>query len=182
MIKLITQHRRGTSDEWLLMSHIIIADGELVIEECPNGERKLKVGDGKRTFAQLPYVTTGLETLVNSLSGRMSLLERSEQDPETDWQTEVEGIRYPIEGDAYECAGDAVRANEQAIKDVSGRLDELQFDLEAFIGADAVNGLLYDENTGELIIKDNEIKVKIQEQEESMKQNRNFLEDIMLNF
>ena len=155
MIKLITQHRRGTSDEWLQMSHIVVADGELVIEECPNGERKLKVGDGKRSFAQLPYVTTGIETLIRSLGSRVSMLEGSNTDTNHDWETEVQGIRYPLYGEAYECAGDAVRANEQAIKDVSGSLDELRFDLEAFIGADAVNGLLYDENTGELYLAAN---------------------------
>jgi hypothetical protein len=52
--KFITQHRRGTAAQWE-ESGIIPYDGEIVIEECPDGTYKTKIGDGAQTFANLPY-------------------------------------------------------------------------------------------------------------------------------
>lgn len=51
----IVKHRRGTSDAWLTLN-LVPAEGELVIEECPDGIRKCKIGDGKTNFKDLPYV------------------------------------------------------------------------------------------------------------------------------
>jgi hypothetical protein len=55
----IIKHRRGTTQEWLDLN-LTPESGEIVIEECVNGLRKCKIGDGTTSFDQLPYV--GAET------------------------------------------------------------------------------------------------------------------------
>lgn len=51
----ILKHRRGTTQEWQDID-LIPEDGELVIEECIDGSRKCKVGDGHTKFSKLAYV------------------------------------------------------------------------------------------------------------------------------
>ena len=46
---IIVQHRRGTTRDWNNTT-IIPSEGELVIEECENGLRKIKLGDGYHQF------------------------------------------------------------------------------------------------------------------------------------
>ena len=55
----ITKHRRGTTQEWLELD-LIPDEGELVIEECEDGLRKAKFGDGINRFSELPYITDAL--------------------------------------------------------------------------------------------------------------------------
>lgn len=52
--KMITQHRRGTAEQWI-ESGIVPYAGEIVIEECSDGTFKTKIGDGVNVFANLPY-------------------------------------------------------------------------------------------------------------------------------
>ena len=52
--KIITQHRRGTAEQWI-ESGIVPYAGEIVIEECVDGTFKTKIGDGINVFANLPY-------------------------------------------------------------------------------------------------------------------------------
>lgn len=51
----ILKHRRGTTQEWL-ETDVIPEDGELIIEECKDGSRKCKLGDGHTKFLMLPYM------------------------------------------------------------------------------------------------------------------------------
>lgn len=53
----IVQHRRGTTEQWQ-QSDIIPDDGEIVIERCDDQTSHIKLGDGKNTFANLPYITS----------------------------------------------------------------------------------------------------------------------------
>ena len=55
-IRSIIQHRRGTTNEWTA-STVIPEAGEIIIEECDNGTKKIKLGDGKTLFKDLPYVS-----------------------------------------------------------------------------------------------------------------------------
>lgn len=50
----ITQHRRGTAEQWAA-SGIVPYSGEIVIEVCGDGTFKTKIGDGVNVFADLPY-------------------------------------------------------------------------------------------------------------------------------
>lgn len=54
MSQNIYKHRRGTTQEWLDID-LVPEDGELVIEECVDGSRRCKIGDGISKFSLLPY-------------------------------------------------------------------------------------------------------------------------------
>ena len=55
MASNIVKHRRGTTQEWLEID-LIPENGELVVEECADGTRKCKIGNGLYSFTKLPYV------------------------------------------------------------------------------------------------------------------------------
>lgn len=137
MKKLIVQHRRGTSDEWLEKKDTIIADGELVIEEVGDGV-KLKVGDGVTTFENLPYVTRKVEHEIDVANARIdNLIALDVNYSEAD--AELIDIRVGYDGVTYDSAGSAVRAIGESV-------DTLSNSLQKFINADAVDGLLYENN------------------------------------
>ena len=68
----ITQHRRGTAEEWM-ESNIIPYEGEFVLETFPDGSFKMKIGDGMNTFVNLPYynLDTELEELKQYVDGKV---------------------------------------------------------------------------------------------------------------
>ena len=51
----IQKHRRGTTEQWQA-SDIILEDGEIAIEDCGGGHRGLLIGDGARSYAELPKI------------------------------------------------------------------------------------------------------------------------------
>lgn len=137
MAKFITQHRRGTTSEWQ-NSLVKPAVGELVIEECSDGQNKLKIGDGVSRFSELRYVDSELETKLNLANQQISQL-ISLPEGSTSGDAELQNIRIASDGTSYETAGDAVRAVEQDVKN-------LRVELQQFIGAEAVDGLQYEGN------------------------------------
>ncbi len=62
----IIKHRRGTTQEWL-ETVLIPEDGELIIEECSDNTRKCKIGNGKDSFAKLPYLSSDIEARLTKL-------------------------------------------------------------------------------------------------------------------
>ena len=72
----IVKHRRGTTQEWLEVD-LIPHDGELVIEECKDGTRKCKIGDGINSFSKLPYLTDDVMASIAELSHEVELLDQS---------------------------------------------------------------------------------------------------------
>lgn len=52
-MKYIVQHRRGTTAEWAEHSDIIPRNGEIVIEDCSNGRKRIYIGDGVTQFRNL---------------------------------------------------------------------------------------------------------------------------------
>lgn len=77
----IIKHRRGTTEEWL-NSLLVPEEGELIIEECSNGTRKCKIGDGRHRFNGLVYIDadtrdfllTKLNEVETSLADKLALL------------------------------------------------------------------------------------------------------------
>lgn len=70
----ITQHRRGTYEEWLELD-IVPLQGELIIVEFDNNVYKCKIGDGETCFSQLPYITDWLaEELISEISSATQAL------------------------------------------------------------------------------------------------------------
>ena len=78
----IVKHRRGTTNDWATLD-LVPKEGELVIEELINGNRRCKIGDGATPFSKLPYIDdeisakllselnllkTGFETQVSEVS------------------------------------------------------------------------------------------------------------------
>lgn len=62
MTHSIVKHRRGTTAEWKKLN-LVPAEGEIVIEECLDGIRKCKVGDGHTSFLELPYLADEVKDL-----------------------------------------------------------------------------------------------------------------------
>ena len=136
---MITKHRRGTTDEWQ-DSSVVPAEGEIVIEECDNGSRKFKIGDGRRLFTELPYTDEELTAKLNVAIARVNeliALKEGDTDPAT--LDEVVDIRTGYDGVTYSTAGEAVRA-------IGSDTADLRKSLQQFINADAVDGLLYENN------------------------------------
>ena len=142
MAKLILKHRRGTTEEWA-NSNVIIEDGEIVLEECSDGQVKVKVGNGGSTFSELDYVTGKLEESVLSLESRYSEHIRFNDNGEFFGEGTVEGelidARIGANGTVYKNVGDAIR-------EVDHHVSALQGSLSDFIAAEAVDGLEYNKN------------------------------------
>ena len=137
MPKYIVQHRRGSTDQ-LQQSNVIPRDGEIVVEHCDNNISKLKVGDGKKQFSDLPYVTSELETAVDVINSRMDAFVALPEGS-TQGDSELTDIRVSYNGTIHSSAGEAVRS-------LGTELDDLRTNLQDFIDADAVDGLFYENN------------------------------------
>lgn len=138
MKKLIVQNRRGTKED-LEKSKVVPYDGEIVVEQ-QSKYSKLKAGDGVTPYDELPYVTDETDTKLAGVTGRVSALEAGVGEPvHGSWESEVKDIRQGWDGMTYPSAGDAVRA-------IAESSDNLRKSLEQFIDADAVDGLLYENN------------------------------------
>jgi hypothetical protein len=137
MTKFITQHRRGTTDEWLKNKDIVIADGEIVIEECGD-HVKFKVGDGVTTFEKLPYFTKKIDDNIDTINSRINSI-IALPEGSTTLDAEISDIRVGYGGVIHDSAGDAVRA-------IGEEVSTLASSLQNFINADAVDGLLYENN------------------------------------
>ena len=135
MIKQITQHRRGTTEEWVEKKDTIIADGELVVEETKTIP-KLKVGDGSTTFEKLPHITQKIETDIATNRARIDNIIALPAGS-TLLDAEIADIRVAYDGTTYASAGAAVRSIGEDVSD-------LALSLQNFINADAVDGLLYE--------------------------------------
>lgn len=70
---MIVLHRRGTTEEWKQAdlaskynSEVLLKDGEFAVEELLDGSRKVKIGDGKTKFQDLPYIDERSEVLAKN--------------------------------------------------------------------------------------------------------------------
>lgn len=155
MARYILQHRRGSTAQWA-QSDPIIKDGEMVIEIRNDGSRKIKIGDGRRKFSELPYSTSALENLVNVTNKRIDQLVALPEGS-TQGDAELMDIRIGYDTTEYESAGKAVREQITSVKgditgvreDVAGvreDIDYLRDNLKEFIDAYAVDGLRYENN------------------------------------
>lgn len=138
MPKMIIKHRRGTTDEWN-NSSIIPAEGELVIEETNDGRQKFKFGNGYSLFKDLPYTDEKIAQDIALANARVDNFIAMTDVDNTNPLYEVQDIRVGYDGITYESAGAAVRA-------IGEDTNNLRNSLQQFINADAVDGLLYENN------------------------------------
>lgn len=136
MKKLIVQNRRGTQ-EALETVNLVPRDGEIIVEK--HGRKsKLKVGDGSTAYKELAYITKDTDDKVTELETRIDNLSTGSSEPsEGSWENEVRDIRAGYDGNTYPSAGAAVRAIGNALEDFKENLDQ-------FVGAEAVDGLSYE--------------------------------------
>ena len=146
----IYQHMLGTTEEWE-NSKRIIPDGEIVIEECEDGSRKIKIGDGKKNFKALDYFTGDLAELAEKLNRRVASLQKQidaiiadnyptdGEAPFTNVAEEVGNARVGIDETVYDSLGSHIRTIHTEIIELSESLDDLK-------NAQAVDGLLYEDN------------------------------------
>lgn len=138
MLNFITQNRRGTTDEWQ-KSTIVPKAGEVVLEECSDGITRVKFGDGRSLFKDLPYPDDKLTHQLQIINNRIDSIVNIEDPANTDPLYEIVDIRNGYDGVVYEAAGTAVRAIGEDVSDLRSSLSQ-------FINAEAVDGLLYENN------------------------------------
>jgi hypothetical protein len=105
----ILQHRRGTTQEWQELD-LIPKDGELVIEECLDGTRKCKIGNGKTRFSKLPYIADYAKNeLLLEINKLENLITETQQDTLNKAQVEIDKLD--------EAFGKRLSSNMKAILD-----------------------------------------------------------------
>ena len=93
----IVQHHRGTTEEWAISTYIP-ADGELIIEECSDGSRRCKIGNGQDLFARLTYVdATAIESLLD-LSSQISDISSAISTLEQDVARDLAALEGSVKG------------------------------------------------------------------------------------
>jgi hypothetical protein len=137
MIKFITQHRRGKTAEWET-SEIIPQEGEIVLEELSDKTFKMKIGDGVKTFNELPYADASVVSAIQHTDLRIDGIVSAQGMDLNTVQTEVVDMRT-IDGVQFATAGNAVRKVNDDLKNLSNSLAD-------FKDAEAVDGLLYKDN------------------------------------
>lgn len=53
-IRAIVKNRTDTAANWT-QKNPVLAEGEIIVVQTSAGETRLKIGDGVKTFTQLPY-------------------------------------------------------------------------------------------------------------------------------
>lgn len=154
----IVQHRRGTTEEWLAFEGMPY-EGEIVIEECANGELKYKIGTGKHLYKDLPYPTAPIEnqiinlraqlnTVSSSVNDRLSGLSAQLASLTDDHKTsnslltgQLAGLTSMVadQADATEALDKKVKGIDRQTSDLDTRFDNVELAVaEAKIGAEAV--------------------------------------------
>lgn len=156
MVNFITQKRRGTTDEWA-ESAVIPKQGEIVLEECKDGVVRMKIGNGKSKFSDLPYPDEKIVQQIAVLDKRIDTIVNFEDIASTDPAAEVTDIRVGYDGKLHDCAGAAVRS-------VGTEVDDLRRSLSQFINAQAVDGLHYEDSklylkAGDQILEDSVVQI-----------------------
>ena len=58
------KHKRDTSSNWTKNNPIIL-NGEIILVDTSEGELRAKIGDGIKTYTQLPFSDEALRSLIN---------------------------------------------------------------------------------------------------------------------
>lgn len=67
--KSCIQHRRDTSSKWTT-ENPILRNGELILVDTADGQLRFKVGDGNKTYTQLPFTDETLRSLISESGGK----------------------------------------------------------------------------------------------------------------
>lgn len=61
------QNKRDTSANWTKNNPIIL-NGEIILVDTAEGELRVKIGDGTKTYKQLPFSDEVLKSLINTVA------------------------------------------------------------------------------------------------------------------
>lgn len=61
------QNKRDTSANWTKNNPIIL-NGEIILVDTAEGELRAKIGDGTKTYKQLPFSDEALKSLINTVA------------------------------------------------------------------------------------------------------------------
>lgn len=61
------QNKRDTSANWTKNNPIIL-NGEIILVDTAEGELRAKIGDGTKTYTQLPFSDEALKNLINMVA------------------------------------------------------------------------------------------------------------------
>ena len=93
----ILKHRRGTTQEWLDFD-LVPEEGELVIEECQDGLRRCKVGDGLNKFSDLAYIDDYAKSqLIEQIASTKAVLNKKLNDLDTTNQEKLLIVQQALE-------------------------------------------------------------------------------------
>lgn len=85
MVDTLSRMRQliGTTSQWAA-NNLVLGDGELGIEVVDTATRRVKCGDGTRTWSALPYLSVPATTLAadEDMSARIEALEARVDDLE----------------------------------------------------------------------------------------------------
>lgn len=61
------QNKRDTSANWTKNNPVIL-NGEIILVDTAEGELRTKIGDGTKTYTQLPFSDEVLKSLINTVA------------------------------------------------------------------------------------------------------------------
>lgn len=61
------QNKRDTSANWTKNNPIVL-NGEIILVDTAEGELRAKIGDGTKTYTQLPFSDEALKSLINTVA------------------------------------------------------------------------------------------------------------------
>lgn len=61
------QNKRDTSANWTKNNPVIL-NGEIILVDTAEGELRAKIGDGTKTYKQLPFSDEALKSLINTVA------------------------------------------------------------------------------------------------------------------
>lgn len=100
-IEARVRNKRDTSANWTAQNPVLL-NGEIILVDTNDGELRAKVGDGVKTYTQLPFSDEALRNLISQSSGKGDVLvvELSK----TGWSQSAQTIQndlFVAEGYAY---------------------------------------------------------------------------------
>ena len=133
----IVKHRRGTTQEWLEVD-LVPENGELVIEECADGTRKCKIGNGIYSFSKLPYTDDAtqaklleeIDKLRLTLSSELAKTRSDLSSGITESKTEILGV---VEKNKAELTSMISDGNAKIAAEAKNNLEQTTSDLHSAI-------------------------------------------------
>ena len=90
-LKTRIQVKRDTASNWETNNPVLL-NGEEIIVDTSAGEVRMKIGDGKKTYTQLPFTDENLRSLISGKVDKVSGKTLSTNDFTTTYKTKLDGI------------------------------------------------------------------------------------------